>query len=332
MLSWLPLVSAAPSGTLPFPNPTFKSFSDFILTHFNSNISLTTTLLILLSLVNNPEVLNLHARQKHPAFADENKTSMSGWLKTLARGISMRLDSDLSLVLKPKERTDAQMTTDFTKNLDELCTFLALTPYTSRYFQQKINKVSQKCLIPIKIICPPNMTCINGNCQPYHLLASTRVRDIALVSLIQGGIVNKWAFPIKGECPKCKTQYHADHESFKLPDSNKQRKTILNSASFLKIGSNLWVDRVFSKAVLSGIYNFHSSATAYCSFWNDSFGNVSHPIELSRKHIWQAFVQESIRMVGDTSNTPLEVDLNIEIQEVSLFYNLLFVSLVLKNL
>jgi len=37
--------------------------------------------------VNNPELLNLHARQTHPVFHDENVTRASGWMKALARGL-----------------------------------------------------------------------------------------------------------------------------------------------------------------------------------------------------------------------------------------------------
>jgi len=99
-LSWLPTVNAQkPSIPRSFPNPTFQAFSNFILSNFHSEISLTTTLLILFSLIENPELLNLHARQTHPAYSDENLTQASGWMKTLTRGLAERLDYDLSQVL-----------------------------------------------------------------------------------------------------------------------------------------------------------------------------------------------------------------------------------------
>lgn len=106
-LSWLPTVSAQTTSSKPFPNPTFQDFSNFILSNFHSQISLTTTLLILFSLVNNPELLNLHACQTHPVFHDEHVTRASGWMKTLARGLGNRLDYDLGNVL-----------TQFTQELD----------------------------------------------------------------------------------------------------------------------------------------------------------------------------------------------------------------------
>ena len=99
-LSWLPIAAAQKSPSpKPFPNPTFQAFSDFILSNFHSQISLTTTLLILFSLVNNPELLNLHAHQTHSVFPDENLTRASGWMKTLAHELDNCLNYDLSTVL-----------------------------------------------------------------------------------------------------------------------------------------------------------------------------------------------------------------------------------------
>ena len=77
------------------------------------------------------------------------------------------------------------------------------------------------------------------------------------------------------------------------------------------------MDRVFSNAVLSGMYNFHTSASAYAQFWNDSFNTATSSIQLSRRQVWQAFVQESIHTVATTAGTDFEADLNIAIDEVS---------------
>ena len=117
--------------------------------------------------------------------------------------------------------------------------------------------------------------------------------------------------------PLCRTRYHPDHEAYSVPDSNQSREDFLNTARYLKIGSSLWVDRVFSNAVLSGMYNFHASASAYAQFWNDSFNTATSSIQLSHRQVWQAFVQESIRTVATTGGIDFEADLNIAIDEVS---------------
>ena len=122
-----------------------------------------------------------------------------------------------------------------------------------------------------------------------------------------------------GECTTCETIYHADHEVYKTPSSNTPQEVFLNNARYLKVGSNLWVDRIFSKGVLSGMYNFHASANAYMQYWNDSFGKTTSPLNLSRKQVWQSFVQESIRTTAEISNIDFEARQNIAIDEVSFF-------------
>jgi hypothetical protein len=54
-------------------------FSIFIEDTFGTKISLATVLLLLFSMIENPELLSLHARQQHPS-EDENKTLASGWI------------------------------------------------------------------------------------------------------------------------------------------------------------------------------------------------------------------------------------------------------------
>jgi hypothetical protein len=77
-LIFMPSVSAAPQ-TQPFPDVPFKVFSTFIEDIFGPKISLATVLLVLFSMIENPELLSLHARQQHPSEG-ENKTPASGWI------------------------------------------------------------------------------------------------------------------------------------------------------------------------------------------------------------------------------------------------------------
>ncbi len=86
-LSLLPGVHATTTDHTPFPNITFQHFSYFVLGHFSPHISLATVLLLLFSLTENPELLNLHARQAHPAYHNEKKIQASSWLKCLSRAM-----------------------------------------------------------------------------------------------------------------------------------------------------------------------------------------------------------------------------------------------------
>src|SRR3979490_3455171 len=82
-------------------------------------------------------------------------------------------------------------------------------------------------------------------------------------------------------------------------------KFFLNSAQYLKIGQNIWVDRQFSAAVLNAMYDLHASASGWMKFFNDTYGNEG--LKLSRRHIWAAFVHESIRQVSDASGIDFSI-------------------------
>ena len=77
------IFSAAPQ-TQGFPNVPFYIFCDFIEDTFSSKVSLATVLLVLFSLTENPELLNLHARQQNPKYKGEYKTVASGWMRALS--------------------------------------------------------------------------------------------------------------------------------------------------------------------------------------------------------------------------------------------------------
>jgi len=83
----------------------------------------------------------------------------------------------------------------------------------------------------------------------------------------------------------------------------KQPKQVyLNSAKYLKIGSNLWVDQLFSSSVINAMYSFHASASAYSQYWNITYGTKS--TNLSCAHIveeWKVLekYQKKIGMIGD---------------------------------
>jgi len=126
----------------------------------------------------------------------------------------------------------------------------------------------------------------------------TKTWDIPKVKLVKGSDIYQNVPVLTGQCFKCKTLYSADHESLCETVSEgetRDQRIYLNSAKYLKVGQSVWVDRVFSNAVVNGMYSFHASASAYTEYWNNSFGVFAEdkPLELTRHQIWQAFVQES---------------------------------------
>jgi hypothetical protein len=162
------------------------------------------------------------------------------------------------------------------------------------------------------------MECEDIGCDPCALHQATRERDIPKVTLIKGNKIYKNVALLSGNCPKCDTLYYADHESLDRSTDNPQR-VYLNSAKYLKVGHGVWVDRVFSSAVVNGIYSFHASAAAYMEFWNNSYAssNPEAVCMVSRRIIWQAFVQESIRTISLASQQHLTLNDNLSINEVT---------------
>ncbi len=140
----LPGVHAATTDQTPFSNISFQHFSNFVQCHFSPHISLATALLVLFSLIENPDLLNLHARQAHPAYHNEKKIQASSWLKCLSQ-------------------------------LHGLSELLQLTLYNSTgQFQKKLRPISLSEIEPIWIICPISMTCTTSTCKPVHLEQLTR--------------------------------------------------------------------------------------------------------------------------------------------------------------
>ena len=162
------------------------------------------------------------------------------------------------------------------------------------------------------------MECEDIECDPCSLHQATRERDIPKVTLIKSNKIYKNVTVLSGKCPKCETLYYADHESLDRSTDNPQR-VYLNSAKYLKVGHSVWVDRVFSNAVVNAIYSFHASAAAYMEFWNNSYAslNPESTCFVSRRIVWQAFVQESVRNISLASKQHLTLSDKLSINEVT---------------
>ena len=96
-------------------------------------------------------------------------------------------------------------------------------------------------------------------------------------------------------------------------------RVYLNSAKYLKVGKSLWVDRVFSHAVVNGMYSFHASTSAYTDFWNNSFSNIDpeNSKKVSNRQIWEAFVHESVRTIAGVSGISLIIKDGLSIDHVT---------------
>jgi hypothetical protein len=319
-LAMLPMIQASSVGS-PFPSIPFKTFSQFITQNFSSKITLSAVLMVLFSLSENPDLLNLHARQQYVKCQGEHRTQASGWIKGLAWAIKKQAKQPLKMKNVNKEMSEEEETTALGLKLDSLAKLLDLHPYDENgRFQGKLQPISDELIRPAHIICPDAMECQTLECKSRSLLQNTPTRDVPHVTLICNNVVYGNVPVLTGQCSTCKTKYMADHE--RAVENQVERRfsrLYLNSAKYLKIGQALWVDRLFSRGVLNGIYDFHASAAAYTAYWNHTFGKNQLVLsqKVTRCQVWQAFVQESIHSIAALSEVDLVLQDGLAIDEVT---------------
>jgi hypothetical protein len=286
LLYGCPGVTAMSDGQ-PFPQITFKAFNNFVVENFSSQISLTTVLLVLFSLTENSDLLNLHACQKNPYLPGEKAQTASGWMKSLARALNEHLGDNAKALFKTRELPQSfehdELTIPVCIKLDKMADALKLKPTFSNSgkMKHKLSSVSHQEIAAVHVICPTSVECEDTKCSPHALHQDTRLRDIPHVTLIKGTNIYKNVSVLSGMCVGCNTRYYADHESI-IQESNQKTRVYLNSAKYMKIGQHIWVDRSFSNAVVNGMYSFHGSAAAYTEYWNNTFGlvNLDHSAKL----------------------------------------------------
>lgn len=319
MLYIIPVV-AATKIEQPFPDIPFLTFSKFIENNFHSGITLSTVLMILLSMTENTVLISLHARQQNPRFKGEKSTLTTGWINCLSHGILQRVDGREEILPPGEESSDIKQSGDQAMikvglKLSALAKLLKLHPYDENgKFTGKIKSVSHAEISPVHVICPDSNVCETMSCKPRSLIQHTKHRDIPLVALIKNFVTYEQVPVLSGQCPHCKTVYYADHERVPTQVDNKYDRVYLNSAAYIKIGQSLWVDRLFTSAVLSGMYNFHASASTYAQFCNMSFVSVK---KVARRQVWQAFVQESLQMQATESKVNFTMEDSLPIDAVT---------------
>jgi hypothetical protein len=231
-------VTLASSAEAPFPDIPFKTFSQFITQNFSSKISLSTALVILFSLTENTDLLNLHARQQYVKCQGEHRVQASGWILALARTLWKQINTHQTRPLKMKNVVQ-EMDEDqaLSLKLDSLAKVLRLHPYDSNeQLQEKLQPISHKSIQSSLILCPNAMECQTLTCKSRSLQQITPVRDIPYVTLIKGTIIYEGVPVLTGQCAICKTKYFADHERAIEGVQNTPSRLYLNSAKYLKVG------------------------------------------------------------------------------------------------
>ena len=246
----------------------------------------------------NPDILSLHSRQKYSLLKGENVSSINGWIKSLSAAVFTKVDSSRSKLLHESDYyegiSDKHIISNIAVKLDKLAQHLKLVKYNKKgHLKSNLKPISYKAIEAVHIICPNSYQCVTDGCGFRSLVQTTKKRDIPLVTLIKNNVIYEKVPVLTGKCPNCTTLYSADHEhSPEIDEHNKFTKLYLNSAKYMKVGSNIWMDHIFSNAVVNGMYSFHASASAYKQYWNNSFGETQGhtSYHISHAQIWQTFV------------------------------------------
>ena len=144
-----PAVYASPNHD-PFPNISFSVFNDFINNKFSENVPLSTVFSIFFTLIENTNLLNLHARQKIKVVPGEKGKRATGWMKPLSRALYEQISKQgteemLFTSSELLEYTDKEKRiTPLTIKLDELAVALNLIPQTKKAPKTKLLPISQK--------------------------------------------------------------------------------------------------------------------------------------------------------------------------------------------
>ena len=164
----------------------------------------------------------------------------------------------------------------------------------------------------IHVICPSSTICVDKRCAHCALLQNTRPRDIPLVTLIKDKIPYTDVPVLSEKCIQCGTTYYANHDHFKN-NNGLWTTCYLNSARYLKVGQALWADRKLSHSILSGMYNFHASASAYIHNFGMTAISLLTPLSKSPSN---RFVQKSLRTIASVQNINLELQEDLNIHQV----------------
>ena len=168
-ISALPMATAGSSES-PFPDISFKDFNKFINSNFSPQVSLGTVLLVMFTMTENSDLLNLHARQKNPQCIGELKQSSSGWIRALARSLIDRLGETTNNLFTESEcleKSNNDLITPLTVKLDKLMDVMKLNPFSkSGKLRKRLQPISHQEITAVHIICPQSMECEDINCDP----------------------------------------------------------------------------------------------------------------------------------------------------------------------
>jgi len=154
----------------PFPDIPFKVFNTFIEENFSSKVTLATILMLLFTLTENIDLLNLHPQQQNPQLSEEKRVHLSSWIKSLGREIQKKTtDKKFKTLFKKSDSLNSisenQIISTLGTKLNSLANVLGLNSFGSDgKLIQKLQPISKTEIQPILIICPLSSVCSDKKC------------------------------------------------------------------------------------------------------------------------------------------------------------------------
>lgn len=212
-------ISAVSSSSSTFkwtiPQISFQAFTDVINTIFNNNISLSTVLVILLTITENPEILSLHACQQLGIVHGEKSSQQTGWLCNMSCAFLGKLGTATFNSLFFQEQSNHSENENFellAEKLDVLIKALNLYP-VNRYgrLEGELESIEHESIQVIPLLCSRYAQCQAPTCGFRALQFDGSWMDVPLVTLIKGTTIYTSAHIVHAKCSQCKRIYYADH-------------------------------------------------------------------------------------------------------------------------
>jgi hypothetical protein len=270
---------------IPFPDIPFTAFSEFVRECFHPDVSLSVVLVVFFTVIRNPGLLVLHLHRK-PVMSDAANRSQANWGSRMARHLLAGWNSNTP-VLRSIGRSETRRIEDLTYSIERLLEVLKLT--RTLRDSSEIPQISETEIKPLLFLTPPHIGCRTAACKKHPLQVNPQFDQTPIVTVIQGTNLLEGAVLLSGRCSKCESIGYPDRATIANASGTGKLRMYHHSATYLKIGQNLWADRTFCSAVLQATYYF-ASTTSFTDFFCASF---SPERRLKRRNTYAAFVLES---------------------------------------
>jgi CxC5 like cysteine cluster associated with KDZ transposases len=278
---------------------------------FTNSVSLSTVLIIFMFIMKNPRLWRLHFRSRFVLHVGEKKGSRGeGWVSCASSILLDYLEKQGSL--PPGYTNDGSDCYRFADSLVRLAELLGRNTYPATYATHGNDPPPLPPSLPDldreipELLLTPHIECTSPGCNRTRLRKVQREAQVSKAILIRN-MVPVSIYHIGATCGGCNKWYWADSATTAETSFGQRNRIYDPDADELFLGKNLYGDRQFSRFVENTIYYCHGSFSGISKVFSDTFGQLiagsswDSPAQhstLQGKHVWQAFLQNSIRKIS----------------------------------